>query len=146
MPKVDWEKNGRPVQFWQKKMDQGVHFFLPKVDLPCQKWTWSNFVKKKWTWSSFTAMSSTSPFLAREKSGPSPVSLPKSKQVHFWRGKKVDPVQFHCQNLSRSIFGEGKKWTWSSFTWSALQPLRELKRVGGGGGGMRSVETIHART
>ena len=28
----------------------------------------------------------------------------------------MDPVQFHCQNLSRSIFGRGKKWTRSSFT------------------------------
>ena len=97
-------------------MDQGVHFFLPKVDLPCQKWTWSNFVKKKVDWSSFTAMSSTGPFLAREKSGLGPVSLPKSRQVQFWQGKKVDPVQFHCRNPGRSNFGKGKKWTQSSFT------------------------------
>ena len=52
--------------------------------------------------------------MAGEKSGPGPVSLSKSKQVHFWQGKKVDPVQFGCQNLSRSIFGRGKKWTRSS--------------------------------
>ena len=39
----------------------------------------------------------------------------QSRQVHFWQGKKVDPVQFRCQNPSRSIFGRGKKWTRSSF-------------------------------
>ena len=44
-----------------------------------------------------------------------PVSLSKSRQVHFWQGKKVDPVQFRCQNPDRSIFGRGKKWTRSSF-------------------------------
>ena len=100
---------------------------------------WSNFGRKKWTRGplfsaksgpslpkagpilsrkkcSFTAMSSTGPFLAREKSGLSPVSLPKSKQVHFWQGKKVDPVPFHCRHPGRSNFGKGKKWTRSSFT------------------------------
>ena len=95
MPKVDWEKSGPPVQFWQKKMDRGGPLFsaksgssLPKVDLVqfCQ-----------------------------EKSGPGPVSLSKFKQVHFWQGKKVDPVQFRCRNPGRSIFGRGKKWTRSSF-------------------------------
>ena len=89
MPKVDREKSGPPVQFWQKKWTRGVHFFLPKVDLPCQKW---------------------------KKSGPGPVSLPRVRQVHFWQGKKVDPVQFHCRNPGRSNFGKGKKWTRSSFT------------------------------
>ena len=51
----------------------------------------------------------------QEKSGPGPVLLSKSKQVHFWQGKKVDPVQFCCQNPGRSTFGRGKKWTRSSF-------------------------------
>ena len=114
------------VHFWQKKMDRGVHFFLPKVDLPCQKWTWSILSRKKWTrssfgrgkkWtrSSFAVEIQAGPFLAGEKSGPGPVSLSKSRQVHFWQGKKVDPVQFRCRNPGRSIFGRGKKWTRSSF-------------------------------
>ena len=94
-------------------MDQGSTFF-------CQKWTFLAksgpgpiLSRKK---CSFTAMSSTGPFLVREKSGLSPVSLPKSKQVHFWQGKKVDPVPFHCRHPGRSNFGKGKKWTRSSFT------------------------------
>ena len=53
--------------------------------------------------------------MAGEKSGPGLVLLSKSKQVHFWQGKKVDPVQFRCQNPGRSTFGRGKKWTRSSF-------------------------------
>ena len=78
----------RQVHFWQGK----------KVD-PVQ----------------FPAEIQAGPFLAGEKSGPGPVSLSKSRQVHFWQGKKVDPVQFRCRNPSRSIFGRGKQWTWSSF-------------------------------
>ena len=118
----------RQVHFWQGK----------KVD-PVQ----------------FPAEIQAGPILAGEKSGPGPVScrnpgrsifgrgkkwtrssfLPKSRQVHFWQGKKVDPVQFpaeiqagpflageksgpgpvSCRNPGRSIFGRGKKWTRSSF-------------------------------
>ena len=94
--------------FGRKKWTGGVHFFLPKVDLPCQKWTWSILSRKKWTRSSFTVKSKqvhfwqgekvdpvqfpaeiqAGPFLAGEKSGPGPVSLLKSRQVHF--------VQFRC--------------------------------------------------
>ena len=101
---------------------------------PGKKWTpWSTFDRKKWTGGGplfsaksgpalpkvdlvhFVKKSGPGPVLAGEKSGPGPVSPSKSKQVHFWQGKKVDPVQFHSQNLSRSIFGRGKKWTRSSF-------------------------------
>ena len=72
-------------------------FVTPKVDPR------SNFGRKKWTGgSTFFCQKWTS--LA--KSGPGPILS----------RKKVDPVQFHCQNLSRSVFGRGKKWTRSSFT------------------------------
>ena len=85
-PKSGPGKKWTPGPILAEKMDGGggVHFFLPKVDLVqfCQ-----------------------------EKSRPGPVSLSKSKQVHFWQGKKVDPIQFRCQNPGRSIFGRGKKWT-----------------------------------
>ena len=62
------------------------------------------------------------PKVDRDKSGP---ALPKVDMVHFvkkkvdpvqfWQGKKVDLVQFRRQNLNRSVFGSGKKWTRSSF-------------------------------
>ena len=118
-----------PVHFWQKKMDRGVHFFLPKVGGPffsaksgpaLPKVDLVHFVKKKvdpvqfWQGKKVDLVQ-TGPFLAGEKSGPGPVSPSNSKQVHFWQGKKVDPVQFRCQNPGRSIFGRGKKWTRSSF-------------------------------
>ena len=94
-----------PVHFWQKKMDRGSTFF-------CQKWT---CLAKSGPGPFCQEKSGPGPVLAGEKSGPGPVSPSKSKQVHFWQGKKVDPVQFRCQVLSRSIFGRGKKWTRSSF-------------------------------
>ena len=102
LPKVDL------VQFCQEK--SGL------VQFHCHELDRSIFGKgKKWTRSSFTTKIQAGPILAREKSGPSPVSLPKSRQVKFWQGKKVDPVQFHCRNPGRSNFGKGKKWTLSSF-------------------------------
>ena len=58
-----------------------------KTGLSCQKWTRS----------SFAVEIQAGPFLAGEKSGPGPVSLSKSRQVHFWQGKKVDPVQFPAE-------------------------------------------------
>ena len=108
-----------PVQFHCQKTKQ-VHFWQrKKVDLiqfHCQNLSRSIFGRgKKWTRSSFAAEIRAGPFLAREKSGPGPVSLLKSRQVqgkksrpgpvsllksrqvHFWQGKKVDPVQFHCR-------------------------------------------------
>ena len=99
----------RQVHFWQGKKVDPVQF-------PCRNPGRSIFGRgKKWTRSSFPAEIQAGPFLAGEKSGPGPVSLPKSRQVHFWQGKKVDPVQFPCRNPGRSIFGRGKKWTRSSF-------------------------------
>ena len=99
----------RPVQFWQGKKVDPVQF-------RCRNPGRSIFGRgKKWTRSSFAVEIQAGPFLAGEKSGPGPVSLSKSRQVHFWQGKKVDPVQFRCRNPGRSIFGRGKKWTRSSF-------------------------------
>ena len=55
IPKVDREKSGPPVQFWQEKMDRGESTFF------CQKWTFLAksapgpiLSRKKWTGSSFT--------------------------------------------------------------------------------------------
>ena len=99
----------KQVHFWQGKKVDPVQF-------RCQNPGRSIFGRgKKWTRSSFAVKIQAGPFLAGEKSGPGPVSLSKSRQVHFWQGKKVDPVQFRCQNPGRSIFGRGKKWTRSSF-------------------------------
>ena len=99
----------KQVRFWQGKEVDPVQF-------RCQNPGRSIFGRgKKWTRSSFAVKIQAGPFLAGEKSGPGPVSLSKSRQVHFWQGKKVDPVQFRCQNPGRSIFGRGKKWTRSSF-------------------------------
>ena len=99
----------RQVHFWQGKKVDPVQF---RRQNPGR----SIFGRgKKWTRSSFAVKIQAGPFLAGEKSGPGPVSPSNSKQVHFWQGKKVDPVQFHCQNPGRSIFGRGKKWTRSSF-------------------------------
>ena len=101
--------NSKQVRFWQGKKVDPVQF-------RCQILSRSVFGRgKKWTRSSFAVKIQAGPFLAGEKSGPGPVSLSKSRQVHFWQGKKVDPVQFRCQNPGRSIFGRGKKWTRSSF-------------------------------
>ena len=120
----------RQVHFWQGKKVDPVQF-------RCRNPGRSTFGRgKKWTRSSFAVEIQAGPLLAGEKSGPGPVSLSKSRQVHFWqgkkvdpvqfrcrnpgrstfgRGKKVDPVQFRCRNPGRSSFGRGKKWTWSSF-------------------------------
>ena len=99
----------RQVHFWQGKKVDPVQF-------RCRNPGRSIFGRgKKWTRSSFAVEIQAGPFLAGEKSGPGPVSLSKSRQVHFWQGKKVDPVQFRCRNPGRSIFGRGKKWTRSSF-------------------------------
>ena len=99
----------RQVHFWQGKKVDPVQF-------RCRNPGRSTFGRgKKWTRSSFAAEIQAGPLLAGEKSGPGPVSLPKSRQVHFWQGKKVDPVQFRCRNPGRSTFGRGKKWTRSSF-------------------------------
>ena len=87
--------------FGRKKWTGGSTFF-------CQKWT---CLAKSGPGPFCQEKSGPGPVLAGEKSGPGPVSPSKSKQVRFWQGKKVDPVQF----LSRSIFGRGKKWTRSSF-------------------------------
>ena len=129
--KVDPRSN-----FGRKKWTGGVHFFLPKVDIPCQKWTWSNLVKKKmdlvqfhcqnlsrsifgrgkkWTRSSFAAKIQAGPFLAGGKKWTRSSFTAEIQQVDFWQGKKVDPVQFRYRNPGRSIFGRGKKWTRSSF-------------------------------
>ena len=94
-----------PVHFWQKKWTGGSTFF-------CQKWT---CLAKSGPGPFCQEKSGPGPVLAGEKSGPGPVSPSKSKQVCFWQGKKVDPVQFRRQNLNRSVFGRGKKWTRSSF-------------------------------
>ena len=99
--------------FGRKKWTGGSTFF-------CQKWTCLAKAGEKSGPGPVSLSKSRQvhfhyPFLAGEKSGPGPVSLSKSRQVHFWQGKKVDPVQFHCQNPGRSIFGRGKKWTRSSF-------------------------------
>ena len=128
LPKVQFcqEKSGpgpvslsksKQVRFWQgKKSGPGpvslsksrqVHFWQGKkvdpVQFRCRNPGRSTFGRgKKWTRSSFAAEIQAGPFLAEEKSGPGPVSLPKSRQVHFWQGKKVDPVQFRCRNLGRS--------------------------------------------
>ena len=103
MPKVDRGKKVDPRSNFGRKNGPGGPLFSAKSGPSLPK------VEKKWTWSSFTATSSTGPFLAREKSGPGPVSLPKSRQVQFWQGKKVDPIQFHCQNpfLAREKSGPG---------------------------------------
>ena len=90
---------------------------------PGKKWTRDPILaEKKWTRGPlFSAKSGPSlpkvdlVQFCQEKSGPGPVSLSKSKQGHFWQGKKVDPVQFRCRNPGKSIFGRGKKCTRSSF-------------------------------
>ena len=158
-------KKWTPGPILAEKNGPGVHFFLPKVDLPCQKWTWSNFVKKKvdpvqfhcqnlsrstfgrgkkWTRSSFAAEIQAGPLLAGGKSGPDPVSLPKSRQVHFWQGKKVDPVQFRCRNPGRSTFGSGKKWTRSSFA-AEIQagPLLAVEKSGPGPVSLPKSRQVH---
>ena len=90
LPKVDLvhfvKKKVDPVQFWQGKKVDPVQF---RRQNPSR----SIFGRgKKWTRSSFAVKIQAGPFLAGEKSGPGPVSLSKSRQVHFWQGKKVDPV------------------------------------------------------
>ena len=85
MPKVDREKSGPPGPLLAEKNGPGGPLFSAKSGPALPKVDLVHFVKKK-------------------------VDL-----VQFWQGKKVDPVQFRCQNLSRSIFGRGKKWTRSSF-------------------------------
>ena len=107
----------RQVHFWQGKKVDPVQFPAEIQAGPFlageKKWISIFGRGKKWTQSSF---------------------LPKSRQVHFWQGKKVDLVQFpaeiqagpflageksgpgpvSCRNPGRSIFGRGKKWTRSS--------------------------------
>ena len=114
LPKVDL------VQFCQEKSGPGPvslskskqgHFWQGKkmdpVQFCCRNPGKSIFgMGKKWTRSSFAAEIQADPFLAGEKSGPSPVSLPKSRQVHFWQGEKVDPVQFRCRQVH---FWQGEK-------------------------------------
>ena len=53
--------------------------------------------------------------MAGEKSGPSPVSLSKSRQVHFWQGKKVDPVQFPAEIQAGPFLAGEKSGPGSSF-------------------------------
>ena len=129
------------VHFWQGRSTFGRKKWTPWSIFFCQNWTGRPFFsrstfgmtglknseytepkskqvhfwqEKKWTRSSFSAEIQAGPFLARD-----PVQfccMLKSRQVHFCQGIKVDLVQFCCQNLGRSIFGKGKKWTQSSFT------------------------------
>ena len=102
---------------------QQIRLYCHAKSGPGKKWTpRSTFGRKKWTGGStffcqkWTCLAKSGPGpYCQEKSGPGPVSPSKSKQVHIWQGKKVDPVQFHRQSLSMSIFGRGKKWTRSSF-------------------------------
>ena len=120
LPKVDL------VQFCQEKSGPGpvslskskqVHFWQGKKVDPVQFcWQVHFWQGEKVDPVQFRCRNPGRSILAGEKSGPGPVSLPKSRQVHFWQGKKVDPVQFRCRNPGRSIFGRGKKWTRSSFS------------------------------
>ena len=81
MPKVDREKSGPPGPLLAEKNGPGGPLFSAKSGPALPKVDLVHFVKKK------------------------------VDPVQFWQGKKVDLVQFHCQNLNRSVFGRGKKWT-----------------------------------
>ena len=81
MPKVDREKSGPPGPLLAEKNGPGGPLFSAKSGPALPKVDLVHFVKKK------------------------------VDPVQFWHGKKVDLVQFRCQNLNRSVFGRGKKWT-----------------------------------
>ena len=85
MPKVDREKSGPPGPLLAEKNGPGGPLFSAKSGPALPKVDLVHFVKKK------------------------------VDPVQFWQGKKVDLVQFRRQNLNRSVFGRGKKWTRSSF-------------------------------
>ena len=85
MPKVDREKSGPPGPLLAEKNGPGGPLFSAKSGPALPKVDLVYFVKKK------------------------------VDPVQFWQGEKVVLVQFRRQNLNRSVFGRGKKWTRSSF-------------------------------